>query len=365
MSASLVRYDQARVALYEARTVDDAKDIKDKAEALLIYARQTKDAEMEAWVAEIKLRAMRRIGELSAELENTQGKRTDTLLPTSGKKSKAEALKDAGISKSSADRCEKIAEMPEDEFDGFIAQRKAKGQAVTASEVYRKVTKEKQRERRREERAELASILPTVSSRIDLRNEPCAHALSGDPESVDWIITDPPYPKEFLHLYDMLAEIADHILKPGGSLLCMTGQSHVLDVGAALAKRLTYHWTLAYLTPGGQATQIFPRKVNTFWKPVLWFVKGEYAGEWVGDVSRSKPNDNDKRFHEWGQSESGFRDLMSRFVKPGDVVLDPFMGAGTTGVIALELGAFFTGYDDDKKSFGEAVVRIDRAELVA
>jgi site-specific DNA-methyltransferase (adenine-specific) len=362
---NLVRYDQARVALYEARTVDDAKDIKDKAEALLIYARQTKDAEMEAWVAEIKLRAMRRIGELSAELDSAQGKRTDTLLPTGGKKSKEEALKDAGISKSSADRCEKIAEMPENEFDGFIAQKKAKGQAVTASEVYRKVTKEKQRERRKEERAELASILPTASARIDLRNEPCANALNGDAGSVDWIVTDPPYPKEYLHLYDTLAEIADHALKPGGSVLCMTGHLYVPEVITALAKRLRYHWILAYLTPGGQAVQIFPRKVNTFWKPVLWFVKGEYAGEWVGDVSRSKPNDNDKRFHEWGQSESGFRDLMSRFVKPGDVVLDPFMGAGTTGVIARELGARFVGFDSDRKAFDEAVVRIDRAELVA
>jgi hypothetical protein len=40
---------------------------------------------------------------------------------------------------------------------------------------------------------------------------------------------------------------------------------------------LEYLWTMAYLTPGGQATQVFPRKVNTFWKPILIYCKGAYG----------------------------------------------------------------------------------------
>ncbi len=30
--------------------------------------------------------------------------------------------------------------------------------------------------------------------------------------------------------------------------------------------QMTYHWTVAYLTPGGQAVQLWDRKVNAFWK---------------------------------------------------------------------------------------------------
>ena len=55
--------------------------------------------------------------------------------------------------------------------------------------------------------------------------------------------------------------------------------------------------------------QVFPRKVNTFWKPLLWFTKGDYTREWIGDVCKSQTNDNDKRFHQWGQSLSGMADV--------------------------------------------------------
>ena len=67
----LIRYDAARKALSEAKDLDDVKDISDKVEALKIYARQKNDVEMECWLSEIKLRADKRIGEISRELEKT------------------------------------------------------------------------------------------------------------------------------------------------------------------------------------------------------------------------------------------------------------------------------------------------------
>ena len=167
-------------------------------------------------------------------------------------------------------------------------------------------------------------------------------------DSIDCIITDPPYPKEFISEYEKLSRFAARVLKPGGSCLAMAGQSYLPDVIKSLDAQLVYHWTLAYLTPGGQSPQIWPRKVNTFWKPVLWFVKDEYVGEWVGDVARSNVNDNDKRFHDWGQSESGMADLVERFSKPGDLILDPFVGGGSTAIAALSRNRRFIGIDKDE-----------------
>lgn len=55
-------------------------------------------------------------------------------------------------------------------------------------------------------------------------------------------------------------------------------------------------------------------------------------------------------------------ELMKRvievFSKPGQVVLDPFMGSGTTGIAALETGRDFLGIEIEKKYFEIAKKRI-------
>lgn len=75
---------------------DDAKDIRDKAAALEAYARQRNDVELERWVAEIKLRAMLRIGEISRELDVSKGGANPAATLPAGGKSKAAVLKSAG-----------------------------------------------------------------------------------------------------------------------------------------------------------------------------------------------------------------------------------------------------------------------------
>src|SRR5215471_12814838 len=65
-------YENMRQALAECVRVDEAKDIHDKAEALRAYARIRHDLELEIMAAEIKLRAYRRIGQMSASLEKAK-----------------------------------------------------------------------------------------------------------------------------------------------------------------------------------------------------------------------------------------------------------------------------------------------------
>lgn len=47
--------------------------------------------------------------------------------------------------------------------------------------------------------------------------------------------------------------------------------------------------------------------------------------------------------------------------KPGDVVLDPFMGSGTTGVAAIRAGRKFIGMELEKRWFDTAAHRIEMA----
>ena len=45
---------------------------------------------------------------------------------------------------------------------------------------------------------------------------------------------------------------------------------------------------------------------------------------------------------------------------PGDTVLDPFMGSGTTGVAAVRLGRKFIGIETERKYFDIACKRISK-----
>ncbi len=166
------------------------------------------------------------------------------------------------------------------------------------------------------------------------------------PGSIDCIITDPPYPREFLPVYSDLAELASYVLKPGGSLVVMIGQSYLQEVMQRLSSTgLTYQWTCAYLTPG-MATQVHQGHAQSMWKPLLWYTKGKYTGMYIYDVFRS--DDIDKKKHNWGQSESGMASIMERMSKTGELVCDPFVGGGTTAIVAMEMERRFVGCDIDE-----------------
>ena len=67
-SNSLVLYESACKAVAQARTIDEVKQILNKAEQARAYARQAKNKEMEKDAAEIRVRAERRLGEIIIEL---------------------------------------------------------------------------------------------------------------------------------------------------------------------------------------------------------------------------------------------------------------------------------------------------------
>jgi len=72
------------------------------------------------------------------------------------------------------------------------------------------------------------------------------------------IITDPPYPKKFIYLYDSLAELAKEV----SIVAVMCGQSYLPEILPLMTRHLKYRWTMCYLTPGGQAVQQWVSKVK-------------------------------------------------------------------------------------------------------
>ena len=54
-------------------------------------------------------------------------------------------------------------------------------------------------------------------------------------------------------------------------------------------------------------------------------------------------------------------ELLKDFTNPGETILDPFMGSGTTGVACAKMGRKFIGVELDAKYFDVACERIQKA----
>ena len=109
----LVHYDAMRRELALAHDLDEVKDIRDKAEALRMYAKQARlGLHDQNRMAEIKLRAERRAGELLAETVRPGNPQLshDAIIRTLPK----------GVSLSQSSRWQRIAAIPQDEFEQHI-----------------------------------------------------------------------------------------------------------------------------------------------------------------------------------------------------------------------------------------------------
>ncbi len=56
-------------------------------------------------------------------------------------------------------------------------------------------------------------------------------------------------------------------------------------------------------------------------------------------------------------------ELLSLFTHLGDLILDPFMGSGTTGVACVQTGRRFIGIEFDPNYYAIAEKRIKEAQM--
>src|SRR5262245_41039716 len=121
MSEALVHFTQARKALQIAKTIDEVKAVRDKAECLRLYLRQVNESlEMQNDAAEIKLRAERRAGEMlkdGAENGDRAVRGQAQIEKSHDVTFKAPTLTEIGISKMQSSRWQAIASIPEEQFD--------------------------------------------------------------------------------------------------------------------------------------------------------------------------------------------------------------------------------------------------------
>src|SRR5208282_1623032 len=139
MTVALIRYDAARRALAAAHRVDEVKAIRDKAEAVRVYAKQAGDFELQNQAAEIRIRAERRAGELLVGMQ-TSGERQAKERGRPTKVSSPTTLPKLGITRDQSSKWQRLARMIDDvTFDKAVAQAKERDGELTTAGLLRAV----------------------------------------------------------------------------------------------------------------------------------------------------------------------------------------------------------------------------------
>ena len=181
-------------------------------------------------------------------------------------------------------------------------------------------------------------------------------------QSIDLIFTDPPYiDEDSLDLYQGLSELGDRVIKDGGSCLCYVTQTMLHQVLNVMSENLDYYWIISIKHGGNNGRH--GRGIFVEWIPILWFVKGKKKklSDFVADFVYSTPPE--KILHRWEQSTKEAEYYISHLSSVGEVVLDPMMGTGTTGVASLSCSRNFVGCEKEKSTFNIARGRISKMDL--
>ncbi|WP_441268700.1 hypothetical protein AB7G19_30080 [Bradyrhizobium sp. 215_C5_N1_1] len=170
----LVRYEAARKALAEAVAVDEVVDIRSKAEAMRVYARQASDKGLEIQAAQIRFRAERRLGELIVAQKETVGLNTGSRGQLQGKSDSGGAvveqpederprLADIGVDRKLSSKAQKLAAMDMAEFERALARHKEEMESG-AGRVAMDLLKIDAEEKGRVHRRDLSSALASASA---------------------------------------------------------------------------------------------------------------------------------------------------------------------------------------------------------
>ncbi|HXW33607.1 MAG TPA: DNA methyltransferase, partial [Acidimicrobiales bacterium] len=186
-------------------------------------------------------------------------------------------------------------------------------------------------------------------------------ALDLPRQSVDLVLTDPPYTNEALPLFSDLGVFCKRVLRPGRLLVCYVGKLGLPEEIERLSEHLQYLWSGAVFQPG-RHTAIRAHRIRAAFRQVLFFTAGTYEPRgWLQDtvLSATVPS---KDLHPWQQALEPFSKLVETCSGPDEVVCDPFTGSGTTAIAATRAGRRFVGCDIDPEAVSTATARL-RAEI--
>ena len=229
-------------------------------------------------------------------------------------------------------------------------------------------------------------------NKIKLINGNCLDTLKNIPnESIDLIVTDPPYPttsrgnagnsggmlqkdinkkgKVFTYNNINCKEYAPEfyrLLKDGSHCYVMTNHINLIDMLNTFTD-VGFHFIKSLIWNKGN--KIMGQYYMSQYEYILFFRKGK--GKKINNcgtsdilsISNKKTKDKDgKNIHDTEKPVELMEVLVNNSSQENELVLDPFMGVGSTGLACIKNNRNFIGMELDENYFNIAKERIEEIE---
>lgn len=173
---------------------------------------------------------------------------------------------------------------------------------------------------------------------------------------------------------------AKRLLKPDGALWVIGSYHNIFRVGTAL-QDLDYWllndviWRKANPMPNFRGTRFTNAHETLIWAArsqksrVTFNYEAMKAGnddtqmrsDWLFPLctgGERLKGEGDEKLHPTQKPEALLHRILNATTRPGDIVLDPFFGTGTTGAVARRLGRHFIGIERDSTYVSGALKRL-------
>lgn len=182
------------------------------------------------------------------------------------------------------------------------------------------------------------------------------HAIAN--ASVDLIYTDPPYGSSYVPSFGHLAQFGARVLIEGGSLITHCGHQTLPEVMALMTQHLTFHWSCAALV--SQRKRLPGPGVQVGFHQLLWLTKNKRCtNKLVMDCVKSSRGHKITE-HEWAEGTDVASYFIDKLSSQNSLIVDPFLGSGTTAIAALKTGRRFIGFEINPETARKAEARINR-----
>lgn len=215
-------------------------------------------------------------------------------------------------------------------------------------------------------------------------NEDCIKGMEKiEKESVDALITDPPYniardnnfksmgragidfgewDKDF-DLTSWISVAVDKV-KKGGNVIIFTDWKSITPIIEELEKNKCDIKDMIRIEKSNPMPRNRDRRFITDYEIAIWAVKK--GGKWTFNrqsetyerpliKTRVTPkSEKTEGAHPTQKSLEAMEWIIERLTNENDIVLDPFIGSGTTGVACNNLNRYFTGFELDEEYFNIA-----------